>query len=116
MSKRTAILLFAASVSLIAAVTMVRADDFSDRWPKPQCPTPGEKCKILFLNAQEENLLTGQNGILDTAAQGRQIDLGGFAVYFKSKIATAPAGEVKSVEKPAQGPAVDLSTPGVKPN
>ena len=66
------------------------------------CPNPGEKCKVIFLSPQEENLLVGQNGILDTAAQGRQIDLGGFAVYFKSKIATAPQGEVKAVEKPAQ--------------
>lgn len=113
-----------AALILIASVTFVHAEEPNaivngntvQLLPKPQCPTPGEKCKILILSPQEENLLTGQNGILDTAAQGRQIDLGGFAVYFKSKIATAPAGEVKPVEKPAQGPAVDLSTPGVKPN
>ena len=79
---------------------------------KIPCPTPGEPCRIVFLSPQEERLLTGQNGILDTAAQGRQIDLGGFAVYFKSKIAAAPAGEMqkapeaakpdKPVDKPAE--------------
>lgn len=90
--------------------TMVYADD------RPACPTPGEACKILYLNAQEERLLTGQNGILDTAAQGRQIDLGGFAVYFKSKIATAPAGQVMPVPPPTP-PKVDSGVPeSVKPN
>jgi hypothetical protein len=68
------------------------------------CPTPGEPCKVIFLSPQEEKLLTAQNGILDTAAQGRQIDLGGFAVYFKSKIATAPAGEMKPVPTPEPTP------------
>lgn len=97
-----------AALILIASVTFVHAET---------CPTPGEKCKILILSPQEENLLTGQNGILDTAAQGRQIDLGGFAVYFKSKIATAPAGEVKPADQPksplggANNPPPVLDTP-----
>jgi hypothetical protein len=70
-----------------------------------KCPEPGQKCKVLFLTEQEENLLVGRNGILDTAAQGRQIDLGGFAVYFKSRIATAPAGEAQKL--PEQVPKTD---------
>jgi hypothetical protein len=69
--------------------------------PKVQCPTPGEKCKVLFLTEQEERLLTSQNGILDTAAQGRALELGQFAVYLKTRIAAAAQGEVKVVEKPA---------------
>lgn len=64
------------------------------------CPD-NQPCKIIYLNQQEERLLTGQNGILDTAAQGRALDLGQFAVYLKQKIAGAPAGEIKAAEKPA---------------
>jgi hypothetical protein len=70
------------------------------------CPTPGEPCKVVILSPQEEKALTGQNGLLDTAAQGRSLELGGIAVYFKQKILTAPAGEVKAGEKPADPPAV----------
>ena len=65
-----------------------------------ECPTPGESCKVLFLSAQEERILTGQNGILDTAAQARALDLGQFAVYLKTRIGSAPAGEMKPVEQP----------------
>ena len=89
---------------ILFCIAAARADEAA----KPQCPEPGQKCKVLFLNEQEERLLTGQNGILDTAAQGRQIDLGGFAVYFKSKIATAPAGEVQKV--PDVAPKADQPT------
>ena len=59
-----------------------------------QCPVPGEKCKVLYLNESEEAALMKQNGILDTAAQARNLDLGGVAVYFKTKIGSAPQGEV----------------------
>ncbi len=102
MSNKTVILL---ALSTIASITFVRADplspdaaaSFKDRFPAPiQCANPGETCKILVLSAQEERLLIGLNGILDTAAQGRQLDLGGFAVYFKQKIAQAPAGDPAS--------------------
>lgn len=64
--------------------------------PRIACPTPGEKCKILTITEQEERLLMGQNGVLDTAAQARNLDLGAFVVYFKTRIAGAPAGEVAS--------------------
>ena len=63
-----------------------------------QCPTPGEKCKVLFLTEQEEQMLMTKNGILDTAAQARSLDLGQFAVYLKTRIAAAPAGEVRKDE------------------
>jgi hypothetical protein len=65
-----------------------------------ECPTPGEKCKVIFLTEQEEKMLMGQNGILDTAAQARALDLGQFAVYLKTRINGAAQGEVKEVEKP----------------
>ncbi len=62
-----------------------------------ECPVPGEKCKVLFLSAEEENLFIGKNGILDTAAQARAIDLGGIVVYLRQKLQAAPAGDVKEV-------------------
>jgi hypothetical protein len=65
-----------------------------------ECPTPGEKCKVIYLTEQEEKMLMGQNGILDTAAQARALDLGQFAVYLKTRINGAPQGEVKEIEKP----------------
>lgn len=92
------------AVLLILGVLIgaARADDFADRFNgKIQCPDPGVKCKVLFLTEQEERILTGQNGILDTAAQGRSLDLGQFAVYFKQKISSAPSGEP---QKPATVP------------
>lgn len=93
MSKKIAFVLLAAATSLLICATVVRADDFAERFAgKYPCPT-AEPCKILTLSTQEERLLTAQNGILDTAAQGRALELGQFSVYLKTKIATAPAGE-----------------------
>lgn len=81
-----------AAAWLLALAFAVRADEL------PKCPTPGEKCKVLFLTEQEEQMLMTKNGILDTAAQARSLDLGQFAVYLKTRIAAAPAGEVKKDE------------------
>jgi S-formylglutathione hydrolase FrmB len=83
---------------LIALSFAVRADEL------PKCPTPGEPCKILLLSPQEEQMLMTKNGILDTAAQARAIDLGQFSVYLKTRIAGAPAGTVTPV--PASPPPV----------
>lgn len=69
----------------------------------PKCPIPGEKCKVILLTESEENALMKPNGILDTAAQARNLDLGGVAVYFKTKIGSAPEGQV--VPKPSEKPA-----------
>jgi hypothetical protein len=79
--------------ALLIAAT-VRA--FSDELHIP-CPTQ-EKCKVLFLTEAEEAGLVGPNRVLDTAAQGRALELGQFAVYMKQKISSAPAGEVKKPE------------------
>ena len=62
-----------------------------------QCPDPGQQCRILYLSPQEEKMLLAPNGVLDTAAQARALDLGQFAVYFKTRIAQSPQGEVKPV-------------------
>jgi hypothetical protein len=58
------------------------------------CPDVGVKCKVLFLSETEEQMLMTRNGILDTAAQGRALELGQFAVYLKQKIGTAQSGQV----------------------
>lgn len=81
-----------AAAWLLTMCAVVRADEL------PKCPTPGEPCKVLLLSPQEEQMLMTKNGILDTAAQARAIDLGQFSVYLKTRIAGAPAGEVKAVE------------------
>lgn len=83
---------------------------FADEAPK--CPTPGEPCRVVYLSPQEEKLLSGQNGVLDTAAQARSLDLGQFVVYFKTKLAQSPMGETRPLPLPAAGPG-DL-TPGSK--
>jgi hypothetical protein len=70
-----------------------------------QCPDAGVKCKVIYLNAQEEQMLMTQNGILDTAAQGRALELGQFAVFLKTKIAAAAQGEVKQPPAPPAPPA-----------
>jgi hypothetical protein len=79
------------------------ANAWADEMPK--CPDPGVKCKVLFLNAQEEQILMTQNGILDTAAQGRALELGQFSVYLKTRIGAAPQGEVRQPPAPPAAPA-----------
>src|SRR5260370_2140725 len=98
---------------ILWGVFLVRAV-FGEEPPKPttQCPNPGEPCKVLIVTQQRENFLMIQNGVLDSAAQARSIDLGQFVVYFKQKLVQAPLGEVKppGVTDPpaaAQPPKVD---------
>lgn len=86
---------------IIFCNTMVHAEDFADRFTgKIPCPTPGQPCKVLILTPQEENVLMQQNGVLDTAAQARALELGQFSVYLKTRIAAAPQGEVQKLSDP----------------
>jgi hypothetical protein len=78
----------------ILCASLVLADELPQALKVP-CPT-SEPCKVVVLSQSEESLLMKQNGILDTAAQARAIDLGQFAVYFKQKIASAPEGQVQT--------------------
>jgi hypothetical protein len=71
--------------------------------PHAVCPVPGESCKILLLSPTEEKMLMITNGILDTAAQARALDLGQISVYLKTRIASAPAGEIKPAVPGNQG-------------
>lgn len=56
------------------------------------CPSD-EPCVILTLTKTELNVLTAETGILATAAQARNLDLGQYVAYFRQKIALAPAGK-----------------------
>ena len=85
----------------LGIVVGARADEL------PKCPDVGVKCKVLFLTDQEEQMLMTKNGILDTAAQARAIDLGQFSVYLKTRIAAAPAGEVRKDESKPDTPKED---------
>lgn len=59
------------------------------------CPPGAPSCKVITLTPDEERALTGANMILDTAQQGRALDMTSVANYFRRKIETAPAGGVK---------------------
>jgi hypothetical protein len=61
----------------------------------------------VVLSQGEEKLLMQPNGILDTAAQARALDLGQFAVYLKTRIANSPAGEPVKPAAPENKPAED---------
>ena len=64
----------------------------ADDLPRYPCPDAGP-CKVITLTDAELKILAGQNGILQTAAQGRALELGQFVVYFTNKLQQAPAGE-----------------------
>jgi hypothetical protein len=67
-----------------------------------ECPVPGQPCKWISLNPQEEAILLQERGILATAAEGRKVDLGEVSLYFRKRIEAAPQGEVKPVEQPKE--------------
>lgn len=71
------------------------------------CPAGLPSCKVLILSPDEEKFLTAPNGILDTAAQARSLDLGKVVAFFYQKIATAPQGEVKPVKEQPEKPAIE---------
>lgn len=64
------------------------------------CPND-EPCQVLVLTKTEIGVLTGDNGILATAAQARSLDLGQFVSYFRQKLALAPVG--KNATKQSEG-------------
>lgn len=64
------------------------------------CPENAKSCKVLVLTPEEEQLLVNPRGILDTAAQARQLDLANVVAYFRAKIDKAEAGTVLAAPKP----------------
>lgn len=71
------------------------------------CPAGAPSCKILVLTPEEERVLVDPRGILDTAAQARQLDLFGLVAHFRQKISTAPAGTVVAAPEPVPVPTPD---------
>ena len=63
----------------------------------PAYPCPDNKpCHVVTLTDQEMTILTGPNGILDTAAKARNLDLGQFVVYFQNKLQASPLGKFEA--------------------
>jgi hypothetical protein len=74
-----------------------------------ECPPNVQACKVLVLTPEEEQALMQPRGVLDTAREGRPLELGQIAAYFRDRIARAPAGTV-----PAQ-PKADVPIPRPRP-
>lgn len=87
---RIAALLLAASPVLAA----LAADAPSTTSPV-ECPD-NVACHVVTLNDEEMKVLAGPNGILQTAAQARSLDLAQFVVYFQNKLKAAPMGTLKT--------------------
>lgn len=66
-----------------------------------ECPQGAPSCKVITITPDEEQALTAPNGILATAERARFLDLSQAVVYFRQKLQSAPAGEVKT-EEPKQ--------------
>lgn len=98
-------LFMAATVAgFVRAQPAPQAPDLSAvQCPAPTPQSPGATCKVIVLTPLEEQALTGERGILDTAQLGRPLDLTGAVTYFRDKIKSAPEG------KPSAGP--QLSSP-----
>lgn len=75
-----------------ATARLVRSEELPVKCPPPQ-PGVAPGCKVLFLSPAEEQLLMADRGILQTAEQGRPLDLGAAINYFRRKILTAPSGQ-----------------------
>ena len=86
-----AIIAIAAIILFFAAAAAFSAD----------CPPGAKSCKVITITPEEEEALIGPGRILDTALQGRFIDLNGAVKYFRDKLASAPAGDVKDDKGPA---------------
>lgn len=93
----------------VAAAVIFPASAFADA--RTTCPS-ASPCKVLVLSAEEEKVLAGQNGIFDTAAIARQLDLSAAVTYLKTKLATAPAGDAP----PAPPAATTPTTPAAPQN
>lgn len=72
-----------------------------------ECDKGVTSCKVITLSPNEEQILIQPNGILDTAAKARYIDMFELTNYFRDKLNKAPAGE------PSKGDAA-VPTPKVE--
>lgn len=89
-------------IRFVLPLTLLATAAFAQT-PAPPAQPPGTcapnvSCKVITLDQQELQALTGQNMVLDTAEQGRPLDLGNVVKYFRNKFTTAPDG-LKAEEK-----------------
>jgi hypothetical protein len=76
-------------VLLALSIVPAFAEEAQD---KIKCPDKNP-CRVLFISEAEFAMLMGEKGVLATAAQARNLDLGAFATYMQTKLITAPQGE-----------------------
>ena len=87
------ILLLAATPALAAEPAAPQNGPAVVEVQQTRCPD-NKPCRVVTLTDQEMTILTGPNGILDTAAKARNLDLGQFVVYFQNKLQASPQGKV----------------------
>lgn len=102
-------------LALITALALMSTAAFAQEIVHVQCPaptlqSPGTTCKVITLTPLEEQALTGERGILDTAQLGRPLDLTGAVTYFREKIKVAPEGKA-STGPQLSSPVVPEKTP-----
>lgn len=90
-------------VAAIAAFAVIGTISFARSQEIGACP-PNNSCKVITLTVPEEQAITGERGILDTAQQGRPLDLTGAVQYFRKKIEQAPAGKVANPKNNEETP------------
>lgn len=91
---------------ILATIVFGLAAAYAD--DRTTCPSP-DPCTIVLLTDAEKKILLDDKGILATAAQARQLDLGALATYFQQKITKAPAGDPAKPSNIAPSPAAQLS-------
>lgn len=94
-----------AALAVGLSILLVRCAHATD------CPEGAKSCKVITLTPDEEAALVNPRMVFDTAATGRAIDLANVVAYFRSKIATAPAGTVPAPPEPPKQEVVPTPTP-----
>ena len=97
-----AICFFAAVIFITLALWPAPAR--SEPAPSYPCPTPAP-CKIITLDAQEEQALTGPNLIFDLAEWANRASMSGLVAAWRRKIEAAPRGTPAVVQDPSKEPA-----------
>jgi hypothetical protein len=81
-----------ALLTLCLFYVAAKSEELPVKCPAPPPGSPAT-CKVLTLTPLEEQALMGERGILDTAEQGRPLDLTAVVKYFRKKIQEAASGQ-----------------------
>lgn len=90
------------AVAALTFVSLIVLGVFAVR--SEECPAGAKSCKVLVLTPEEEQALMQPRGVLDTAREGRPLDLGQVVSYFRERISRAPAGTVPPEAVPVPRP------------